>query len=336
MIQRGFAPRFLYTLLFCVLPVFSAAQGTQPALIPKEVYVGDEAEIRFEFSFADNLFGEKTLNASAARSVSRPSLSASSDEITERLSKSGYTVKKLILSGSGNFYVLSVFFIPWKTGELDMDAFDLASVFELTASPLFIDIPSVNIQSISEKTGEKNLRPVRGPLIIPGTTYIVFLFFVLMLLGIAALIFVLLRFNFIRNAAEAFFARIFSSRNYLKACRELLFLEKNGMELDAALFCSRLSSLIRVYLEKRFMQPFRAKTSGELAASFSAFFAGTASASSVEYMHELYEVCVRCDYIRFCGVKKPDFSARERLLHIEKTRKALVHFEQPEEPEAER
>jgi len=318
-----------------MLPFFSAAQDTQPALIPKEVYVGDEAEIRFEFSFTGNLFNEKTLSSSTAHSISRPaSLSVCSDEITARLSNGDYTVKKLSLSGIGNFYVLSIFFIPWKTGELDMEPFDLASVFELTASPLFIDIPSVPIQSISEKTGEKKLRPVRGPLIIPGTTYIVFLFCAFILLFIAGFIFVLVRFSFIRTFAKSFFARIFSSRNYLKACRELLFLEKNAAKLDAPLFCSRLSNLIRIYLEKRFMQPFRAKTSGELVSAFSAVFAGTASDKSVEYMHELYEVCARCDYIRFCGVKKPDFSAEERLSHIEKTRRALVYFEQPEEPEA--
>lgn len=342
MMQKGHCRRF-YTLILLALPIFSAAQSTQAALIPKEVYVGDEAEIRFEFSFAGDLFSPDTSGLSGgmqegvapSRTAGRQAnLSTSEEKITEHLSNSDYTVKKLTLSGSGNLYVLSVFFIPWKTGELDMEPFDLASVFELSASPLFIDIPGVEIQSISEKRGEKNLRPVRSPLIIPGTTYVVVLFSALILLFFAAGLAVLFRFKLIRNFAESFFARIFSSRNYLKACRELLFLEKNGAEMAASLFCSRLSALIRIYLEKRFMQPFTAKTSGELTVSFSALFAGTASETSCEYIHELYEVCARCDYIRFCGIQNPDFSAEERLFYIGKTRKALVYFEQPEEPEA--
>ena len=342
MMQKRLCRRF-YTLILLVLPIFPAAQSTQAALIPKDVYVGDEAEIRFAFSFAGSLFspdmsglsgGAQGELAPARTAGKQASLSTSEEKITELLSNDGYTVKKLTLSGSGNLYVLSVFFIPWKTGELDMAPFDLASVFELSASPLFIDIPVVQIQSISEKTGEKNLRPVRSPLIIPGTTYVVVLFSALILVLCAAGLAVLFRFKLIRNFAESFFARIFSSRNYLKACRELLFLEKNGGEMDAALFCRRLSALIRIYLEKRFMQPFTTKTSGELTASFSALFAGTASETSCEYIHELYEVCARCDYIRFCGIQNPDFSAEERLFHIGKTRKALVYFEQPEEPEA--
>ena len=334
MMQKEHCRRF-YTLILLALPIFSAAQSTQAALIPKDVYVGDEAEIRFEFSFAGDLFSPDTSGLSGGMQERvAPSRTVSTAAICELLSADDYTVKKLTLSGNGNLYVLSVFFIPWKTGELDMEAFDLASVFELSASPLFIDIPGVEIQSISEKRGEKNLRPVRGPLIIPGTTYVVVLFSALILVLCAAGLTVLFRFKLIRNFAESFFARIFSSRNYLKACRELLFLEKNGGEMDAALFCSRLSDLIRVYLEKRFMQPFTAKTSGELTASFSALFAGTASETSCEYIHELYEVCARCDYIRFCGIQNPDFSAEERLFHIGKTRKALVYFEQPEEPEA--
>ncbi|WP_428769713.1 hypothetical protein V1L52_11250 [Treponema sp. HNW] len=297
--------------------------------------MGDEAEIRFEFSFAGNLLNSGSSSVPGGRQGGLTASQTVSDEaVCELLSASEYTVKKLTLSGSSPLYVLSVFFIPWKTGELDMAPFDLASVFKLSASPLFIDIPGVEIQSISEKRGEKNLRPVRGPLIMPGTTYVVVLFSALILLFGAALLVVLFRFKLIRDIAQSFFSRIFSSHNYLRACRELLFLEKNGIKSEASLFCRRLSSLIRSYLEKRFALPFTAKTSGELVAAFSAFFAETASETSCEYMHGLYEVCARCDYIRFCGIQNPDFPEEERLLWIQKTRSALVYFEQPEEPEA--
>ncbi len=171
MMQKGRCRRF-YTLILLALPIFSTAQSTQAALIPKEVYVGDEAEIRFEFSFAGDLFSPDTSGLSGgmqervapSRTAGRQAnLSTSEEKITEHLSNSDYTVKKLTLSGSENLYVLSVFFIPWKTGELDMEPFDLASVFELSANPLFIDIPGVEIQSIIEKRAEKSSAGTKPP-----------------------------------------------------------------------------------------------------------------------------------------------------------------------------
>ena len=123
--QKGHCRRF-YTLILLALPIFSAAQSTQAALIPKEVYVGDEAEIRFEFSFAGNLFSPDTSGLSGgmqervapSRTAGRQAnLSTSEEKISEHLSNSDYTVKKLTLSGNGNLYVLSVFFIKHRLKE---------------------------------------------------------------------------------------------------------------------------------------------------------------------------------------------------------------------------
>jgi len=229
--------------------------------------------------------------------------------------------------------VLSIVFIPWKTGEIDMSAFDLSTVFSLSVRPFLTDIPPVHIQSITEKTGEKQLRPVKGPIIIPGTTYAVFAFCAVLLLFFAVVTALLIRFALIRGFFQAFFERMFSSQSFRAVCRELLFLEKRGQALPSGVFCTRLSGLIRSYLENRFSYPFTAKTSPELVPAFSEFFAHSASERSYAYMQDLYEVCARCDYIRFSG--ESVFSREERIDSVQRVRSALLYFEQPEEREAE-
>ena len=334
--------RFMFCLLsffLCAAALFCVPDG-RVSVMPKDVYVGDEAEIRFEFSFAEKLFegDSPLLNARAFADVSdmsdiSPGSRSEKKELKRIFFTDDYTIQSLRLKGSPPSYVLSLVFIPWKTGEIDIPAFDLSPVLGLSVRPFLTDIPPVHIQSITEKTGEKQLRPVKGPIIIPGTTYAVFAFCAVLLLFFAVVTALLIRFALIRGFFQAFFERMFSSQSFRAVCRELLFLEKRGQALPAGVFCTRLSSLIRRYLENRFSYPFTAKTSPELVPAFSEFFAHSASERSYAYMQELYEVCARCDYIRFSG--ESVFSREERIDSVQRVRSALLYFEQPEEREAE-
>lgn len=329
----------LLSFFLCAAALFCVPDG-RVSVMPKDVYVGDEAEIRFEFSFAEKLFegDSPLLNARAFADVSdmsdiSPGSRSEKKELKRIFFTDDYTIQSMRLKGSPPSYVLSIVFIPWKTGEIDMSAFDLSTVFSLSVRPFLTDIPPVHIQSITEKTGEKQLRPVKGPIIIPGTTYAVFAFCAVLLLFFAVVTALLIRFALIRGFFQTFFERMFSSQSFRAVCRELLFLEKRGQALPSGVFCTRLSRLIRSYLENRFSYPFTAKTSPELVPTFSEFFAHSASERSYAYMQDLYEVCARCDYIRFSG--ESVFSREERIDSVQRVRSALLYFEQPEEHEAE-
>ena len=329
----------LLSFFLCDAALFCVPDG-RVSVMPKDVYVGDEAEIRFEFSFAEKLFegDSPSLNVQAFTDVSdmsdvSPGSRSENEELKRIFFTDDYTIQSMRLKGSPPSYVLSIVFIPWKTGEIDMSAFDLSPVLGLSVRPFLTDIPPVHIQSITEKTGEKQLRPVKGPIIIPGTTYAVFAFCAVLLLFFAVVTALFIRFALIRGFFHAFFERMFSSHSFRAVCRELLFLEKRGQALPAGVFCTRLSHLVRRYLENRFSYPFTAKTSAELVPAFSEFFAYSASERSYAYMQDLYEVCVRCDYIRFSG--ESVFSREERIDSVQRVRSALLYFEQPEERETE-
>lgn len=335
--------RFTLCVLFfflCAAALFCVPDG-RVSVMPKDVYVGDEAEIRFEFAFAEKLFegDSPSLNVRDLADVSDlpeevpPGSRSENEELKRIFFTDDYTIQSLRLKGSPPSYVLSIVFIPWKTGEIDMSAFDLSPVLGLSVRPFLTDIPPIHIQSITEKTGEKQLRPVKGPIIIPGTTYAVAAFCAVLLLFFAVVTALLIRFALIRVFFQAFFERMFSSQSFRAVCRELLFLEKRGQALPSGVFCTRVSRLIRSYLENRFSYPFTAKTSSELVPAFSDFFAHSASERSYAYMQDLYEVCARCDYIRFSG--ESVFPREERSDSVQRVRSALLYFEQPEEREAE-
>lgn len=314
---------FLFSAL-CNVYVFA---GDPVQLIPKDVYIGDKAEIRFSFAWNGSLFQSAGVLDSD-----------NADILNHVFDSQNYTVKRLRLFAENGSYVLSVVFIPWQTGQIDIASFDLADIFTLSVKPLLIDIPPVTIQSAVEKTGQKTLRPSAAPLIIPGTTYVVYAFVACIFVLCALAIVLVMRFTFVRRTIISFFERIFSSRNYLSACRTLLSLE-HSKDMGQNVFCTRLSHEVRRYLEGRFLHSFSACTASELYAAFCALFAGTASEKAYVAMESLCEVCMRCDFVRFAGsyAHKAPLTDDERLRLIDTVRQALMYFEQPEEePESDK
>ena len=146
----------LLSFFLCAAALFCMPDG-RVSVMPKDVYVGDEAEIRFEFSFAEKLFegDSPSLNVQAFADVSDmsdvpPGSRSENEELKRIFFTDDYTIQSMRLKGSPPSYVLSIVFIPWKTGEIDMSAFDLSSVLGLSVRPFLTDIPPVHIQSITE------------------------------------------------------------------------------------------------------------------------------------------------------------------------------------------
>lgn len=319
-IFNSYSLKFCLACVLCLCALSLYAQNT--SLVPKDVYVGDEAEIHFNFAWEGNLFpADKEQSASSFNSAN----------VEENL-RDAYTITSMHLTSSTNGYVLVIVFIPWKVGFLDIPPFDLSMTFDIETKPLLIDIPEVYIQSIVEKTGEKNIRPPIGPVIIPGTTYVVLgivvVIFLLCVLGIVLLNRITVAKTWIKN----FFHQIWATPNFRKATRNLILLEKQSPKLDNAIFAAKLSVIIRLYLEGRFAYPFTAETTSSLMTVFNRLFAGTASNKTEDYLQNLYEVCARCDFLHYAGseAERAPLNAEEKLSLIAQVRLALIYFEKNE------
>lgn len=312
-------PCFQKFLLAFLLVFCASIYAQNTSLVPKDVYVGDEAEIRFSFAWEGNIFAaDKEQSASSLNT-------ADFDESLDN----AYTVKSMHIKPSANGYVLSIIFIPWQVGFLDIPPFDLSMTFDIARKPLLIDIPEVYIQSIVEKTGEKNIRPPTGPVIIPGTTYVVLGIIVAIFTVCVLILILLLRLTPVTVAIKNFFRQIWATQNFRKTTRALIRLEKQSAILPSDAFAAKLSVIIRCYLEGRFIHPFTAETTSSLMTVFNRLFAGTASNKTEDFMQNLYEVCARCDFLRYAGpeIKHAPLSTEERLSLIEKSRLAFIHFE---------
>lgn len=168
-------------------------------LVPREVYVGDTAE----FSFTTGAFNG-VLEAGAEANVPDESISVSADA----------TVSSILVRRDASFSTVTVRFIPWSTGLLRLPAFTLKKIRVIP--------PPVRIYSIVEKTGINELEPPRSPLLVPGTTLILYAFVAASAVALAAaLVFV----SRLRRYLEFNQEKIQSGRRLRLSIRELKRLE---------------------------------------------------------------------------------------------------------------
>ena len=165
-----------FTLVFSVL-VFSLLIFTgvsaediyisdmQTVVLPRDVFVGDEMEIRCTFSCEEDLLPEDVL-----------SIDIAVDEIPDM------TVKSITLQRAGLSYMLSMLCVPWSLGDIEIPPVLLYSghVEETETESeedgdvaeninIYLDIPAVTIKSIVNYTGASDLRPSKAPILVPGT-----------------------------------------------------------------------------------------------------------------------------------------------------------------------
>ncbi len=320
-----FIKKTAFFLLFLV--VCFKVESQEVNLVPKEVYVGDEAEIRFAFDWDGTLFED---NASSIATI------VTSSTIDESLD-ADYTIKTMQLFPSQTGYVLSVLFIPWKTGNLDLEPFDLATVFDIKPPSLFIDIPEVHIKSMLSEANEKELRPSIAPVIIPGTTYVLIALVVIVLLVCVGIIIVIVRIQSIRSWVISFMGKIWASSNFKKASRDMIILSKMALTMESKEFAAKLSLIIRTYLEGRFSHPFTAETTSSFFIIFNDLFAGTASTKANDFLQDLYEICVRCDFLHYAGseTEKAPLTKPEIDSLLERTKNAFIFFEKDGDDEGD-
>ena len=133
--------------------------AAQQILVPKKVYIGDTAELRCTFNNGSTLLKDFTANGTAELSLVSQNNFTSTDE---------YDIKSVTLSPAGvDFYQLTVTFIPWKTGTIQLPP------LAVEGTDITIDFQPVQIVSLisAEGTNATTLRDTAAPLLLPGTTY---------------------------------------------------------------------------------------------------------------------------------------------------------------------
>lgn len=281
------------------VPVSSAADGVEQVLVPKEVFVGDTAQINYTFRSAVDFFAMADSKRIAGDKLSISVSQAPFIEMSEQC-----TVSKVELLRKDLTYTLVITFVPWYPGALDFGSFDLnvaASGKKETATqtgPFIIDLTPVNIASLVERTGTTTLKPPLSPYAVPGTNYILWSFIIIIVLLLVGAGFVIAKLPQVIQKFQNWKERMGFFRNTNSTCKKLHKL-LNKKDCNDITFASIWQRIMRNYLEKRFGCSFASVPASQVAATICQLTGETLSQEQEDIITELASYFRRTDYIRF-------------------------------------
>ena len=297
--MRKFRLIFLTLLFSCLLVWGTFAEDIvisemQTVVLPRDVFVGDEMEIRCTFSCDVALLPENVLSSDITM-----------DDIPDM------TVKSVSLQRAGSSYMLSMLCIPWSLGDIEIPPILIYGKADETADTesddsgtieedrIFLDVPAVTIKSIVNYTGASDLRPSKAPLLIPGTTWVIYILSIIGITVIVTLVIILIKFHSFRKKVHAVVSACLVVKNYHSLKYQLRKLMKGKKPVTDEQFSDIVSHLIREYISCRFAYNFRSETPAGVVAAFESITCGLFSVEVGEAVQELSDVLIRCDYIRF-------------------------------------
>ncbi|MCR4741754.1 MAG: hypothetical protein K5866_02625 [Treponema sp.] len=280
--------------------------NTQQILLPKNVYIGDLAELRISFTSTEEIVNYKFLSD---------------------LDYRDYSIEKIDLSQTGlNYYQLSLDFVPWKIGQINFPSIEL----EVAPGPnqenpenkenLLIKIQPVEILSLVEQNKVTGLRSFENPLLIPGTSYKIYaglILFILLLIFSIRLI--------VRHKQVAFFLKMQKQKrkyrkNKKKTIKQLQGLLKSKEE-DKEI-AGNIQAIMRKYLEVRFDQPFSRTVSSKIISLYDQATYGLSSESKFQAAENISAIFIRTDYVRYAqgsiNSKDANFQEKEKSELIQK------------------
>lgn len=310
--------------------VFSQTETSQ-MLIPKRIYVGDTAELHYNFhSNVDFFPNEENLSEKSLFLEKLPFESDNED----------FTLLKAIIQKNGALYTVILTFSPWKTGKIVFPKFDLfPAVFgEEKSVPFFIEPEPIEVASILPKGEDSVLRGIKGPMLSPGTIYFIYAGIVLLFAILILILYVIIKWQKISKKIKERRTLRHYAKNARDAMRQFKKLEKNSPKINDVAFCLAVQQIFRYYLSVRFGKKMDSLATNEIFSTFNEIYAGMMSDFLQENVSSVVEIFRRADYIRFAhdsldSKRKPEESFATSLLPderknmIENSRTIIKAFE---------
>lgn len=254
--------------------------NSQQVLLPKKVYIGDTAELRCSFN---------TNNATLKQLVAKGPANLSTEQFTAVVSANDLDIKQIRLEQTGvDFYQLTVTFVPWKTGNIELPGFQFDDEI--------IELNPVTIVSILEQSNTSALKDSAAPLLLPGTTYKLYGTLIAALVVIIVLIRVIIK----RKNISFYFKNKKLLRKYRKnkraAVKKLKAVLSESSDYAAA---GEIQKIMRHYLEVRFDFPFTHAVTSELMNGFTKATGGLLGETKIEAFGEIVSAFIRTDFIRY-------------------------------------
>ncbi len=280
------------SLLVSFAAALFAQTETSQMVFPKRIYVGDVAELRYNFQSNVDFFPNEEHLTEKTLYLSQLPFAFDNDD---------FTLSKAVIQKNGVQYTVVFTFEAWNVGQIDFPAFDLLSaVFGNSSTvPFMIDPAPVEVVSILPKGEDTTLRGIAGPLLVPGTIYAVYgaiVFFIGILIFV---IYTVVKWQDISAKMEAKKILRLYAKNARGALRQFRKLEKNSAKINDASFCMALQKIFRFYLTTRFGRHFDTLSTDQIMPAFDEIYSGTMSDFLQETVASVVAIFHRSDYIRF-------------------------------------
>ena len=148
---------------------------SQQILVPMQVFIGDDAELRCTFNSNSSAI-KKLIDNSKDGSVE-----LTISDFEKPIESSEYDISQITLELKGvDFYQLQISFNPWKVGKIQFPSLNIADEI--------LDFSPIQIMSIVEQTNTSSLKESISPLLLPNTSYkilgfiIAFVVFILLMI----------------------------------------------------------------------------------------------------------------------------------------------------------
>lgn len=283
---------FLALWLLCsAFFAFSQTEANQ-MVFPKKIHVGDTAELRYTFQSNVDFFPNEDTISEKMLYLSRLPFAFDNDD---------FTLTKAVIQRNGLQYTVVLTFSAWKVGKIDFPQFDLLSaVFGSESTvPFFIDPQPVEVVSILPKGDDTTLRGIEGPLLVPGTVYVIYAVILLIILMVIFILHTVIRWQVISaKLKERQIMRMYA-KNARGALRQFRKLERNSSKINDASFCMAIQQIFRFYLTTRFNRPFETHASDQIDGAFAEIFGEEYNEFLQETVSSLVRIFHRADYIRF-------------------------------------
>lgn len=319
-----FVALFLCNQIFCeVRQIF--VEPVSQTVVPKNIYVGDKAEVRYSFKADVSFFSDTSTNARNKIQLVEIDLSNVGFEIDTN----EYTIEKMQLEYNGSSYTLVVVMQAWSVGDVAIPLFDLAHALygDDAAFSCAIGLAPVAVMSLVQ-SAEQSIRANVAPLLVPGTIYFVYGFIALAFIFFIALVIVAVKFSSVKTAWQNFLIQLRYKRNVRKTFAALKRLE-NDSSIDDKNFCSQLEDIARNYLSVRYGFSFASVVTSKMMPTLIELTADTLSEKNEEACESIVELFYRADHVRFGegSVGYVALDSGERHLLVEKIRNAVMRFE---------
>ncbi len=293
-----------------------AHQSAIQIFMPKNVSVGDRAELRYIFKTEADVFSDHALTHVELVS-DYAGLQTAGGERENRCAITGASIDR-----AGNEYTLVITLIPWKAGDIDFLPLDLAQWVRLSlqkkqsTAAFEIDLAPVHINSLVQQIKATSMRPSAPPLVVPGTTAILVALALVLLLLLSLVTAFLLRLSALSAFLRTKGAVRYMHKQARLAFKQLRHLERENAKnpLTMRLYAERLQRIVRSYLSRRFKHNFAASTTPNLALQCEQLLDGGNSEGEQTALDALTALFMRTDYLRFAAYDESSCEEQAALL----------------------